>query len=60
MSADNALVQRIDSMPANLSGSLTGGSSWLIGDCQLGVVGTAGYSNNWRTRDNDPADSGQP
>jgi TonB-dependent receptor len=60
VSADNGLVQHIGSVPANFSGSLTGGSSWLIGDSQLGVVGTAGYSNSWRTRDTIQQTSGSP
>ncbi|HWL61290.1 MAG TPA: outer membrane beta-barrel protein [Steroidobacteraceae bacterium] len=48
----NGLVQEIGSVPANWSGSLTGGTSWSVGGGELGLVGTAGYSNKWRTRDN--------
>ncbi|MET0280151.1 MAG: outer membrane beta-barrel protein [Steroidobacteraceae bacterium] len=49
----NGIVQQIDEMPANFSGSLTGGTAWQVGEgAQLGVIATAGYSNNWRTRDN--------
>lgn len=48
----NGLVQKVDGLPANWSGSATGGSSWSLGGGELGIVGTAGYSNKWRTRDN--------
>lgn len=47
----NGLVQSID-VPANWSGSMTGGTSWELGGGELGLIGTAGYSNKWRTRDN--------
>jgi TonB-dependent receptor len=49
---NNALVQRIEEVPANYSGSITGGTSWLIGESELGLIATAGFSNKWRTRDN--------
>jgi outer membrane receptor protein involved in Fe transport len=45
------LVQRIDEMPANVSGSVTGGTSKLLGEGEIGFVATAGYSYGWRTRD---------
>ncbi|MFZ9993933.1 MAG: TonB-dependent receptor plug domain-containing protein, partial [Steroidobacteraceae bacterium] len=45
------LVQRIDEMPANMSASVTGGTSRLLGDGEVGFVATAGYSYGWRTRD---------
>src|SRR5690606_21741792 len=48
----NGLVQRIDGVPANYSTSFAGGTSWMVGDGDLGLVATAGYSNGWRTRDN--------
>ncbi len=48
----NGLVQKIDGLPVNWSGSATGGTSWALGGGELGVIGTAGYSNKWRTRDN--------
>jgi hypothetical protein len=47
----NGLVQTVN-IPVNWSGSLTGGTSWSVGDGDLGVIGTAGFSNKWRTRDN--------
>jgi hypothetical protein len=49
---DDGLVQRVGDVPANFSGTVTGGNSWLLGDSELGVVATAGYDNKWRTRDN--------
>src|SRR5690606_41878789 len=48
----NGLVQRIDGVPANYSTSFAGGTSWMVGDGDLGLVATAGYRNGWRTRDN--------
>ncbi len=52
VNADNSLLQRIERMPANVSGSITGGRSWDVGDGQLGLIATAGTGNKWRTRDN--------
>jgi outer membrane receptor protein involved in Fe transport len=52
LNVNNALVQRIDEIPANYSGTITGGTSWLIGESELGLIATAGFSNKWRTRDN--------
>jgi hypothetical protein len=48
----NGVVQRMGGAPANWSGSVAGGTSWMVGDGQVGLVATAGYSNKWRTRDN--------
>jgi hypothetical protein len=47
----NGLVQTVN-MPVNWSGSLTGGNSWSLAGGEMGVIGTAGFSNKWRTRDN--------
>ncbi|MDR2214593.1 MAG: TonB-dependent receptor, partial [Nevskiaceae bacterium] len=52
VSPANGLVQHMGSTPANGSGSITGGNTWMIGDTRLGLIATAGYSNDWRTRDN--------
>ncbi len=52
VNANNGLVQKVDNMPANFSGSFTGGTSWMIGESQLGLIATAGTDNKWRTRDN--------
>jgi outer membrane receptor protein involved in Fe transport len=45
------LVQRLDEMPVNFSGNITGGTSLAVGDGELGLIATAGYSNAWRTKD---------
>ena len=45
------LVQRLDEMPANFSGNITGGTSLSLDDGELGLIATAGYSNAWRTKD---------
>lgn len=52
VNVNNGLVQKIDETQPNYSGSLTGGTSWMLGESRLGVIATAGYSNKWRTRDN--------
>jgi|JI10StandDraft_1071094.scaffolds.fasta_scaffold109498_2 outer membrane receptor protein involved in Fe transport len=52
VNVNNALVQTVEELPANFSGSITGGTSWLIGDSELGLIATAGFSNKWRSRDN--------
>jgi hypothetical protein len=44
------LVQLIDQMPANFSGNITAGTSRPVGEGELGLIGTAGYSNAWRTK----------
>jgi outer membrane receptor protein involved in Fe transport len=46
------LVQQVGELPPNFSASITGGSTWRLGESDLGVIATAGFSNNWRTRDN--------
>lgn len=48
----NGLVQKVGEIPPNFSGTLTGGTSWAVGEGELGLIATAGFSNNWRTRDN--------
>ena len=48
----NAVVQRDKNLPPNGSGTITGGTSFEIGDdTTMGVIFNAGYSNKWRTRD---------
>jgi TonB-dependent receptor len=50
---DNAIVQRLNSVPFNYSANVSAGKAWLVGDSdsRLGLIGTAGFSNSWRTRD---------
>ncbi|MDZ4762242.1 MAG: TonB-dependent receptor plug domain-containing protein [Alphaproteobacteria bacterium] len=45
------LVQVNDSIPINGSFDINGGRIWDFGDTRLGVIGVAGYSNDWTTRD---------
>lgn len=48
----NAVVQRDKNLPANGSGTITGGTNFEIGDdATMGIIFNAGYSNKWRTRD---------
>lgn len=49
---NTGLIQRNDKIPVNTSLSLSGGTSRELGDGELGVVATAGYSQNWLTKDN--------
>lgn len=46
----NAAVQRWKNLPPNFSGSLSGAKSWDIGTVNLGIIGSAGYSNKWTNR----------
>ena len=50
----NALVQQVDSVPFNWSANVSAGDAWSVGDndSRIGLIGTAGFSNTWRTRDN--------
>lgn len=48
----NGLVQKVDEVSPNFSGNITGGSTWQLGESELGLVATAGFTNDWRTRDN--------
>jgi outer membrane receptor protein involved in Fe transport len=47
----NAVIQRNTAIPFNGSASVTGGTSFDVGEARLGVIATAGWSNKWRTRD---------
>jgi len=47
----NAIVQRYDHMPANFSGSFSGGSSWDVGGSEVGLIVAGGYSNKFTSRD---------
>ncbi|NMW32120.1 TonB-dependent receptor [Altererythrobacter sp. RZ02] len=45
------LTQNIDSLPANFSGGITGGTAWDVGsDGRLGIIATTSISNKWRNR----------
>jgi outer membrane receptor protein involved in Fe transport len=52
LNSRTGVIQFNDKMPINASASVTGGTSRIIGDGELGIVATAGYSNAWSTKDN--------
>ncbi|MET0136855.1 MAG: TonB-dependent receptor [Sphingobium sp.] len=46
------VAQHIGHLPPNFSTTISGGTSFEIGDdVTLGVIATAGYSNKWQVRD---------
>jgi TonB-dependent receptor len=45
------VVQRNDNIPANGSLDLSGGTSFTLAGAEIGLIGSLGYSNGWRTRD---------
>jgi len=47
----NAVLQKDNNLPANFSLNAAGAKSFDIGSGNLGVIGAAGYSNRWTTRD---------
>jgi outer membrane receptor protein involved in Fe transport len=49
---NNGVVQEVGETSPNYSGNVTGGTTWQLGDSELGLIATAGFSNDWRTRDN--------
>jgi outer membrane receptor protein involved in Fe transport len=44
------LIQRNDTIPANMSLGITAGTAWDIGEDRLGVILAASWSNSWLTR----------
>ena len=49
--ARTTLLQRNTDIPANWSGNLNLGITGDIGSTRVGLIGTLGVSNTWRTRD---------
>jgi len=47
----NGVVQRWKKTPANFSASFSGGKAFPLGDGEIGVIGGAGYSNKFLTRE---------
>ncbi|HSG34844.1 MAG TPA: TonB-dependent receptor [Sphingomonadaceae bacterium] len=45
------LTQKLKNVPADWNGKLTAGTSFYMGDAYVGVIATAGYNNEWLTRD---------
>ncbi len=50
VNAPTTLVQRNDTVPANMGLSVTGGTAVDIGDDRLGVIASVSWSNDWLTR----------
>ncbi|MES2453768.1 MAG: TonB-dependent receptor [Pseudomonadota bacterium] len=55
--ASTTLLQRNDHLPANFSGELSAGAVFDLGGGRLGVIGSAGLSNTFRTRSTTQQDS---
>jgi outer membrane receptor protein involved in Fe transport len=51
VNSPTTVLQRNDNIPLNFSADISGGTSWDIGDNQLGLIAAVGFSNGWRTRD---------
>ncbi len=49
--ARTTLLQRNSDIPGNYSGSLDLGVTGDLGGTRVGLIGSVGVSNNWRTRD---------
>lgn len=47
----NAVLQKDNHLPANFSVNFSGAKSFDVGSGKLGIIGGAGYSNRWQTRD---------
>ena len=47
----NAVLQKDNHLPANFSVNFSGAKSFDVGSGNLGIIGGAGYSNRWQTRD---------
>jgi TonB-dependent receptor len=48
--AETNLIQRNDTIPANMSVGFTGGTAWDVGDDRLGLIYSGNWSNNWLTK----------
>lgn len=46
-----ATIQRVPNLSPNFSTSISGGTSFLVGDATVGVIATAGFSNKWTNRE---------
>ncbi len=52
-------VQKPSGSPVNYSGSLTGGTSWMLGESRLGVIATAGFEQQMAHARQHRAEPGQ-
>jgi outer membrane receptor protein involved in Fe transport len=50
VNARTTLLQKNNDIPVNFSANATGGASLDVGDTTIGIIGTAGIDNKWRTR----------
>lgn len=50
VNARTSVLQKVNQMPVNFSGNITGGTTFDVGSVRLGVIATAGIGNTWRTR----------
>ncbi|MFN7175760.1 MAG: TonB-dependent receptor plug domain-containing protein [Thermaurantiacus sp.] len=50
VNAPTTLIQRNDTIPANMSLSVSAGDAWDIGEDRLGLIFAAGWSNGWETQ----------
>lgn len=51
VNSPTSIVQRTRNIPLNMSFDLSTGQTFDMGDTVIGLIVNAGYSNNWRTRD---------
>jgi TonB-dependent receptor len=51
LNAETTLLQRNFDIPGNVSAEVSGGTTFDVAGARIGLIATAGYSNNWRTRD---------
>src|SRR3546814_1811774 len=53
LNARTSVLQRTNSLPFNVSGSINAGTGMDVGsDGRLGIIATASYGNKWRSRAN--------
>ncbi len=66
VNAPTTLLQRVNNIAPNLGGNISAGTAFDLLGARIGLLGAAGYSNSWRTRDsiqqisNDPDLAGIP
>jgi TonB-dependent receptor len=49
--AETNVIFQNDNIPVNWSASMAGGRAWDIGDTRIGFTFSAGFSNEWRTKE---------
>lgn len=48
--ANTTLIQRNTDIPVNWGANISGGTTFSVGEGELGVLAVAGYSNTWQTK----------